>query len=199
MPLAALEAEARHEVGQARAIHRAPVERHGQRHVLHHVQHRHQVVELVHQAHPADEVQKRRLARARRAHDGQKLALGHGERHVVQGARGRLALPVDLRQVADRQCVHVWSFPWCMPSAASLTCRHCLPLTPPLRFRNGGRPTRSPWERRPRSERRLPGCWQRAPCRPGRTRGPGRARARCRSRQPGARRCPHRRDGSARR
>ena len=53
MVFAPLQPQGLYELGQPFLVHRSPVQRHGKRHVLHHVEHGDEVVELIHDAHLA--------------------------------------------------------------------------------------------------------------------------------------------------
>ena len=78
MPLAAGEPQPLHEALQAARVHRAAVQGHGQRHVLHHVQYRHEVVELVHQPHLAAAEHRQLLV-------GARVHVGAVQQHMARG------------------------------------------------------------------------------------------------------------------
>ena len=78
MPLAAGEPQPLHEALQAARVHGAAVQGHGQRHVLHNVEHRHEVVELVHQPHLAAAEHRQLLV-------GASVHVGAIQQHVPRG------------------------------------------------------------------------------------------------------------------
>ncbi len=85
MPLAPAQPQLAEQHSQALLVHRAAIQRHGQRHVLHHVEHRDQVVELIDQPHFAPS-------------EHRKLLVGGAvDIHAVHehGARGGAIHPTD--------------------------------------------------------------------------------------------------------
>ena len=55
---------------------------------------------------PADQMQKRRLARSRRSDDRDEFAFFHAEAHIIERTRGGFALSIHLREMLNFQDFH---------------------------------------------------------------------------------------------